>query len=58
MTFLVFRFRDSSVPVSGNLVQKSSSSESLRCRSKEKVELTCAGFGKFPLSLSLCNCAD
>ena len=52
MTFLVFRFRDSSVPVSGNLVQKSSSSESLRCRSKEKVELTCAGFGKFPLSLS------
>ena len=49
-----FWYRDRSVPLAGNLVQKSASDQALSCRSKEKVELSCTGFGKISsLSFSL-----
>lgn len=40
-----FWYRDVSVPVSGNPVQKAGASEG-RCRSKETVQLECEEFGK------------
>ena len=49
-----FWYRDRSVPLAGNLVQKSASDQALSCRSKEKVELSCTGFDKISsLSFSL-----
>ena len=41
-----FWYRNISVPTSGNLVQRSFADETLTCRSKEKVELSCSEFGK------------
>ena len=40
-----FWYRDITVPVSGNPVQKAAASEG-RCRSKETVQLACEEFGK------------
>ena len=44
-----FWYRDVSVPVSGNPVQKAAATEG-RCRSKETVQLECEEFGKPTLS--------
>ena len=40
-----FWYRDVTVPVSGNPVQKAAATEG-RCRSKETVQLECEEFGK------------
>ena len=40
-----FWYRNVSIPVSGNLIQKAGAQEG-RCRSKEAVELECEQFGK------------